>query len=830
MLVSWKWLHDYISVDEDIVEYCNKMIMSGSNLETCKKVGDGIEGVLVGKIEKIEKHPNADKLVICQIDLGRKSDAGDSEFSQIVTGAENVFEGAIVPVAVSDSKIPGPLHGAPETEGGVEIKSGELRGVLSDGMLCSATELGFDDKVAPMASKDGIWILGDEFEDKLGSKLVDALDIKDYTIDFEITPNRPDCLSMIGMARETKATFGKKLHMPGTDLKMADSDAKPEDFVSIEVKSDDCLRYTARVIKNVKMGQSPWWMQQRLMAAGMRPINVIVDITNFVMLEYGQPLHAFDVRSIEGDKIIVEHAENNEVFVTLDGKERKLDKSMLMIKDAEKSIAIAGVMGGMNSEIEADTKIVILESACFNADNVRATSKKLGLRTEASSRYEKGVDPNLAITAANRFCHLIEMLGVGNVVDGNIDVYRVPKASKPVNVRAARINKVLGTKITAGEMIEIFDSLECESKIIEGNAEDMDAVLCVYPPTVRQDLEAEVDFVEEVARIYGYDKLPMEIPKSNTMPKITESWKLRKMARNTLTAIGMNEIQTISFGSPADLDKVNIDEDGIERAFVKIINPLGEDTSILRTILLPDMMQVLSLNYSRSIESVQAFEIGTTFLKNFIEEGGLPYEDFNICLGSYGDGEDFFKMKSRVETLLSELGIKNPIFEAEAEYAPYHPGRCARVSVKAENGEEVELAIMGQVHPDVAENYGIDAEVYAAELMLGPIEEFANREIKYKKPAKFPGTSRDIALTVDENITAGEIINVIKEDPDEIFKHAEIFDIYRGKQVDRNKKSVAIRLFYGHDEKTLKDDEVAEVHRTILSRLADKLNASLREQ
>lgn len=329
MLVSWKWLHDYISVDEDIVEYCNKMIMSGSNLETCKKVGDGIDGVLVGKIEKIEKHPNADKLVICQIDLGCKRDAGDSELTQIVTGADNVFEGAIVPVAVSGSKIPGPLHGAPAKDGGVEIKSGELRGVLSDGMLCSATELGFDDKVAPMASKDGIWILGDEFADKLGSNLVDALDIEDYTIDFEITPNRPDCLSMIGMARETKATFGKELHMPETDVKKSDSDSKPEDFVSVEVKSDDCLRYTARVIKNIKMGQSPWWMQQRLMAAGMRPINVIVDITNFVMLEYGQPLHAFDVRSIEGSKIIVEHAENNEVFVTLDGKERKLDSSRL---------------------------------------------------------------------------------------------------------------------------------------------------------------------------------------------------------------------------------------------------------------------------------------------------------------------------------------------------------------------------------------------------------------------------------------------------------------------------------------------------------------------
>lgn len=824
MLVSWKWLNDYIEVDENITDYCNGMIMSGSNLETCRKFGDGIEGVVIGKIKNIEKHPNADKLVICRIDVGKEDNV------QIVTGAKNVFEGAIVPVALDGSRIPGPLHGQPKSEDGVEIRSGQLRGELSNGMLCSATELGFDDKVAPMASRDGIWILPFEFESKLGMDLSMALDLSDYTIDFEITPNRPDCLSMIGMARETGATFGNEVKVPETKLNSEDESQRAEDIIQVEVRSDSCLRYTARVIKDIKMGESPWWLQQRLMAAGMRPINIIVDITNFVMLEYGQPLHAFDIRSIAKRKIIVESAEQGEVFRTLDGKERKLEKNMLMIKDGEKSVAIAGIMGGMNSEIEKDTETVVLESACFDGDSIRKTSKKLTLRTEASGRYEKGVDPNLAKTAADRFCYLVESLGAGTVVSGAVDVYKNPKESEAVLVRAKRINKVLGTDIAAGEMANIFKTLDCRVDIVEGNLNDNDAVMRVYPPTVRQDLSMEVDFVEEVARIYGYDKLPMELPKSNSIPEMTQSWILRKKAGEVLTAIGMNEIQTISFASPSDLDKVNIGEDAIERAFVKIINPLGEDTSILRTILLPDMMDVLARNYSRSQESVQAFEIGTTFMKNFIEEGGLPYEDFNICLGAFGENEDFFMMKARVETLLREMGIRKVTFTAEKEYPSYHPGRCARVSATAENGEEVELAIMGQVHPDVAENYNIDVPVYAAELMMGPIEELSNRKITYKKPPKFPGTSRDIALTVDEDIAAGEILKVIYEDEDEIFKGAKIFDIYRGKQIGDNKKSVAIRLFYAHDDKTLTDAEVLSVHRVILQRLADKLHAILREQ
>ncbi|XVG95505.1 phenylalanine--tRNA ligase subunit beta [Eubacteriales bacterium KG127] len=824
MLVSWKWLKDYIEIKEEVTEYCDGMIMSGSNLETCQKIAEGIKGVLIGKIKKIEKHPNADKLVVCRIDVAKEN------LVQIVTGAQNVFEGAIIPVAVDGSTIPGPLHGQPKADGGVTIKSGKLRGVLSNGMLCSASELGFDDKVVPMESKDGIWILGKEFENKIGMPVQEALELDDYTIDFEITPNRPDCLSMLGMARETMATFGGELRMPDTSILESNHKEKAQDFLSVDVKSDLCLRYTARVIKDVKMGQSPWWMQKRLMAAGMRPINVIVDITNFVMLEYGQPLHAFDIREISRNKIIVDNAVDGEVFQTLDAKERTLDSSMLMIRDGEKSVAIAGVMGGMNSEIMEDTDTIVLESANFASNSIRATSKKLGLRTEASVRYEKGIDPNLARLASDRFCHLIEKLNVGTVIPGIIDVYKKPVVAQPISVRVERINKVLGTDLTARKMAEILQTLECRVEFEDSVDTEKTAVLTVYPPTVRQDLLKEVDFVEEVARIYGYDNLPMELPKSNSIPSVSKSWMLRSKARKVLNSIGLNEIQTISFASPSDLDKIMIDEDAIERAYVKILNPLGEDTSILRTILLPDMLEVLGRNFSRSVENVRAFEIGTTFLKNFVEDGGLPYEDFNICLGAYGEGEDFFKMKARVETLLYELGIKNIRFTAESEYGPYHPGRCARISTMAENGEEVEIAIVGQVHPDVCENFGLDTEVYGAELMMAPIEEFSNKKINYKKPPKFPGTSRDISLTVDENITAGEILDVINENPDEIFKGAKIFDIYRGEQVGENKKSISIRLLYGDDEKTLTDTEVSSANQTILVRLADKLHATLREQ
>lgn len=814
MIVSWNWLKDYIDINVDVKEYCDRMIMSGSNLETCTEIGTGIDKVVIGKIEAIEKHPDADKLVVCLVNVG-----GDAPI-QIVTGAPNVFVGAQVPVALDGSTVPGPLHGQPKVEGGVKIKKGKLRGVESDGMLCSCSELGFDEKVAPMASRDGIWILEGDWSDKLGQPIDKAMEFDDYAIDFEITPNRPDCLSMLGMARETAATLGGKVKYPDTDCKNTVEDVN--DYVSVEVKSDLCKRYTARVIKDVKIAQSPWWFQKRLMSAGMRPINNIVDITNWVMMEYGQPLHAFDIRQVAGGKIIVDTAENGELFTTLDGKERKLTDQMLMIKDAEKSIALAGVMGGLNSEIVEDTNTVILESANFLGSSVRTTAKAVGLRTEASSRYEKGIDPNLCKDAADRFCHLVELLGAGTVVKGSVDIYPVVEKAVPVDVRVSRINKVLGTDISREEMVRILQSLECN---VEGDGD----VMVVTPPTVRQDLNKEVDFVEEIARIYGYDKLNMTLPKGNEIATQSLSWTLRNIARDTMCAFNANEIQTFSFVSPSQLDKVRIAEDSWERAFVKLINPLGEDTSVMRTILTPSMLEVLGRNYSRKVADVRAFEIGTTFLQNFMDPDGLPDESYSICIGAYGQDETFYTLKGMVVELLKQLGIKSCHFVAEKEYEVYHPGRCARVLTTTPDGEEVELGIMGEVHPEVSKAFGIDTRVYCGELLMDVIEDLSDREVHYHRPPKYPSMERDIALIVDESTTVKEIEDVIWKNGTDLLKSVKLFDVYRGEQVEEGKKSVAFNLTYRHDDRTLTDEETDAVHSKVVEALKSQLGAVIRD-
>ncbi|MEE1037898.1 MAG: phenylalanine--tRNA ligase subunit beta [Eubacterium sp.] len=857
MLVSLEWLKDYVDIDGiSAEEFCDRMIMTGSNLETCEELGAGIDGVKLGKILAIEKHPDADKLVVCKIDVGGE------EPIQIVTGAPNVYEGAFIPVAVHGSTIPGPLHGQPKVEGGVKIKKGKLRGVESNGMLCSPEELGYGEKVVPMASKDGIWLLEGDWSEQVGMDLVDALGLKDYKIDFEITPNRPDCLSMIGMAREAAATFGRTLRYPETTC--ATIDEKAADNIAVEVKSDSCKRYTARVIKDVKIGQSPWWMQKKLMAAGMRPINNMVDITNFVMLEYGQPLHAFDIEGVAGRKIVVEMAEAGEKFVTLDGVERTLDNEVLMIKDAEKSIAIAGVMGGLNSEITEDTNTVIIESANFERSNIRQTSKKIGLRTEASGRYEKGIDPNLCEAAADRVCKLVEMLGCGTVMEGSVDVYPNPETAPTVAARVSRINGVIGIDISREEMVAMLESLEMK---VEGEGDTM----LVTPPSVRQDLLAEVDYVEEIARMYGYDNIPLTLPETATKSEFSKSWTLRNKIREILCSMGANEIQTLSFMNHGILDSVGIEEDSWERNMVELINPMGEETAALRTILTPSMLDVLARNYSRNIEAVRAYEIGLTYMKNLREDDGLPDEGYNIAIGMYGENEDFFTLKGMIEEMLKVLGIKKVIFEAESEYGVYHPGRCARVLVGFEGasnrektiegleyqianmpamfGEEelqamkdlvnvlsmsgdegpVEIGIMGEIHPDVAERYGLGTRTYCCELFFDNIMEFANDEIHYTPLPKFPATSRDIAILVDENVAVGDVMTAIREHGTEILEDVKLFDIYRGQQVEEGKKSVAISLVYRHPEKTLTNEETQEVHEDILNTLNEKFDAVLRE-
>lgn len=823
MLVPIEWLNDYIDTkDIDITEFCDRMIMSGSNLETCEHFCEEMENVVVGKIEKIERHPDADKLVVCQLNVGAE------EPVQIVTGAPNVFEGAYVPVALHKSRIPGPLHGKAKEEGGTKITKGKLRGVESFGMLCSAEELGFEDKVVPVAHKDGIWILEEEYE--LGMDFAEALGLKQAVVDFEITPNRPDCLAMVGMAREAAATFDRPFTYPDVELEEA-GEKEAKDFVSVEIKNpENCKRYVARVVTDVKVEQSPWWLQKRLMYAGMRPINNIVDITNFVMLEYGQPIHAFDINQVKGGKIIVENAADGEKFSTLDENERELTKDMLMIKDAERSIAIAGVMGGLNSEIEENTTTIIIESANFNGDSVRATSKKLTLRTEASSRFEKGIDPNLCEAAADRVCKLIEMVGAGKVCKGSVDVYPAPEIAKTIDIRVDRINKVLGIELDREAMVKILEGLEIKVAG-EGN------IMTVTPPTVRQDLLEEEDYVEEVARIFGYDNLPVTLPKGNNESGKSRERALRDMAREALCSMGLNEIQTYSFVSPKGVDNVRIGEDSWERAFVQIINPLGEENSVMRTILTPNMMEVLARNYSRNIDAVKAFEIGNTFMDNPYSTDKLPDEQYSLCIGMYGKGEDFYSLKGNIVELLKIMGIKDVQFVAESEYGVYHPGRCARITVpsgrpvpEGMEPEMDELGIMGEIHPDVAENYGMDGmRIYCCEMMFDSIIRHADTEIVFSPLPKYPSTSRDIALLVEEDMEVGKIEAVIKANGGRILESVKLFDVYRGKQVEEGKKSVAFTLTYRDKDKTLTDEDVAEVHNKVLEALKEKLNAVLRE-
>lgn len=814
MIVSWNWLKEYIDINTDVDEFCERMIMSGSNLETCTEVGTGLKGVVIGKIESIKKHPQSDNMVVCTMNVGKDHTV------EIVTGAKNVFEGAFVPVALDGSHIPGPLHGKPKVEGGVDIKKGEIKGVESCGMLCSASELGFSDKVAPLKSKDGIWILDGDWSESIGEEIQKAMEFKDYSIDFEITPNRPDCLSMIGMARETAATLGGKLKYPDTSCSKTEGNVA--DYIDAEIKSPICRRYTARVIKDVKIEQSPWWFQKKLMSAGMRPINNIVDITNWIMMEYGQPLHAFDIREIKGRKIIVDTAHDGEVFTTLDGKNRKLTSDMLMIKDGERSVGLAGIMGGLNSEILDDTNTVVLESANFVGHSIRTTSKALGMRTEAASRYEKDIDVNLCKEAADRFCHLVEKLGAGVVIEGAVDIYPEKDKARKIDVRVSRINKVLGTDISRDEMTGILKSLECK---VAGDGD----VMVVQPPSVRQDLNAEVDFVEEVARIYGYDNLPMTLPLGKEIAGKTESWNLREIARDALCAMGANETQTFSFVSPDILDGF-VAEDSWERAAaVKIINPLGEDTSVMRTIITPSMLEVLGRNISRKVERVRAFEIGTTFTENLFDQKGLPVEDFNICIGIYGEQENFFTLKGMVEALLEKMGVKKLNFVAEKEYGLYHPGRCARISAISSQGEEIEIGIMGEIHPDFADRYDIDERVYVCELMMSSIEALSDREVHYSQPPKFPSISRDIAVVVDEECTVAQMEEAIWSKGSDILESVRMFDIYRGEQVGEGSKSVAFSLTYRHREKTLTDAECDAVHEEVIKALQEEVNGKVRD-
>lgn len=787
MKVPYKWLLDYVDIDKDINEVGDALTLSGSKVEEIIETGKEVNKVVTGKILKLEKHPDADKLTICQVDVG-------AETIQIVTAATNMKENDVVPVA---------LHGSTLADG-TKIKKGKLRGVESNGMFCSEEELG----LAEEGTVHGLMILPSDTP--LGVEAKELLGISGGVIDFEITSNRADCFSVYGIAREAAATYGLPLKKVETSFK-EDGD-NINNYLKVEVKDDLCRRYAARMIKNVKIKESPDWIKQRLEEAGVRPINNIVDITNYVMLELGQPLHAFDYRDIEDKKIVVRRAEDGENFVTLDEAERKLDSSMLVIADGKRAVAVAGVMGGLNSEVKDDTTTVVFECANFNGANVRITSKKLGLRTESSSRFEKDLDPNLVEETLGRVLNLVEKLEAGDVVEGVIDIY--PEPIKPHNIEVSPewINGFLGIDIEGKRMKEILESLE-----MKVSGED---ILKIEVPTFRQDVKIKQDVAEEIVRIYGYDVIPsIRIVGEAVEAAWTREQKLLKAVKNTMVSCGLSEAMTYSFVSPKTFDDIEVPQDSELRRVVTISNPLGEDFSIMRTTAIPSMMECLSKNYKRDNKEAYLFDVARVYIPG---DEKLPNEIDKLVIGMYGDA-DFYILKGIVEDLLLSLGIDKYDIERESANPTFHPGRTARLMIRRKDA-----GVFGEIHPNVLENYGIEDRVYVAELNLSLIFEASKLERKYRTLPKFPAVTRDIAMLVKDEVTVGEIENIIMRSGKELIESVKLFDVYKGKQIPDGTKSVAYSLSYRAADRTLKDAEVNAVHDKIVKNLSEKLGAQLR--
>lgn len=791
MKIPYSWLKDYAEVNVDPHTLGDKLTLSGSALEEVIIQGDNIKNVVTCKIKKIEKHPDADRLNVCQVDIG-------TEEIQIVTAATNMKEQDIVPVALHKSIL----------ADGTEIKKGKMRGVVSNGMFCSEEELG----IAGDEPVHGLMIL--PADAPIGMDIKEYLGLNKAILDFEITSNRPDCLSIVGMARETAATLRTSYKMPNFNYE-AKCSSNINDELKVEVKDELCRRYMAKGVKNVKVKPSPGWMQERLLEAGVTPINNIVDITNFVMLELGQPMHAFDARQIESKTIVVERALDGEKFTTLDEIERELDSSILMIKDASKSVAIAGIMGGLNSEIQDDTTEVIFESANFEGTNIRVSSKKLNLRSESSSRFDKDIDPNLAKLAIDRACALICELGCGEVMEGTIDVYNSVKEESSITVDSKWINKFLGTDISNEEMKEALDSLDLKTKL---NGNDLNITI----PTFRIDIAIKEDIAEEVARIYGYDKIPTTIFKVATErePKYKNDI-LTDVVIETMIGSGVNQSISYSFVSPKVFDKVNIPADSKLRNVVKIKNPLGEDYSVMRTTTLPSIMESLGRNYSRNNDYVRLFEIGRTYIPNE-DQTKLPTEKNVLTIGIYGDC-DYLDLKGIVENVIDGLGITKAKYVRESENPSYHPGKTASLMVRNKK-----VGVFGEIHPDVTESYGIDVDCYVAELDLDVLFEASSTTKTYKPLPKFPAVTRDIALLCDDSILVAEIEETIRKAGGNLVEKVQLFDIYKGAQIPEGKKSIAYAIAYRDEKKTLEDKDIAKVHDKILKALEHKLGAVLR--
>ena len=777
-------------------EYMDAMTLSGTKVEGYTRLDKNLEKIVVGQIQKIEKHPDADKLIVCQVDIG-------GEVIQIVTGAPNVKEGDKVPVVLDGGKVAGGHDGGPLPEDGISIKAGKLRGVPSNGMMCSIEELGSDRNFYPEAPEMGIYIFGDDVQ--VGADAVEALGLRDTVFEYEVTSNRVDCYSVIGIAREAAATFRKPFVLPEVSVK--GNHEKVEDYISVEVQDTElCPRYCARVCKNIKIAPSPKWMQRRLAASGIRPINNLVDITNYVMEEYGQPMHAYDLDTIAGHKIIVRRAKDGDVFQTLDGQERKLDADVLMICDAEKEVGIAGIMGGENSMITDHVTTVLFEAATFNGANIRKSAKRVGLRTDASGKFEKGLDPHSAEAAINRACQLIEEFGCGEVVSGMVDVHGEMKEKVVLPFEPERYNKLLGTDVSEREMLDIF-------KMIEVEYDPAKRTLTV--PTFRQDILRQCDIAEEVARFYGYDKIPTTLPNGEaTTGKLPFKLRIEQKARDIAEYCGFSQGMCYSFESPKVFDKLLLAADDPARQAITIANPLGEDFSIMRTVPLHGMLTSLATNYNRRNKDVRLYELGNIYLPKALPLTELPEERMQFTLGMYGDC-DFFDMKGVVEEFFESIGMRGKAaYDPKAGRNYLHPGRQANIEY-----ESTLVGYLGEVHPEVCDNYDLKTRAYVAVLDIPAILPFATFDRKYEGIAKYPAVLRDISMVVPKDVMAGQIEAVIAQRGGKILEDYQLFDIYEGNQIKEGFKSMAYSITFRAKDRTLEEADVSSAMKKILNGL-----------
>ncbi len=806
MNTALSWIKAYVpDLECTAQEYTDAMTLSGTKVEGYEKLDKNLEKIVVGQIKTIEPHPNADKLIVCQVDVG-------NEMIQIVTGAPNVKEGDKVPVVLDGGKVAGGHDGGPLPENGIKIKKGKLRGVESFGMMCSIEELGSSKEMYPDAPENGIYILKEDAP--VGADAVEVLGLHDVVFEYEITSNRVDCYSVLGIAREAAATFRKEFKAP--EVKMTGNEEDIHDYLSVEVRDDElCPRYCARMVKNIKLGPSPEWMQRRLAASGIRPINNIVDITNYVMEEYGQPMHAFDYDLLAKHQIIVQRAGDKEQFQTLDGQMRTLDSSMLMICDGEKSVGIAGIMGGENSKITDDVQTMVFEAACFDGTNIRLSAKKLGLRTDASGKFEKGLDPNNAEEAVNRACQLIEELGCGEVVGGMIDHYPVKKEEKRVVFDPESINALLGTNLAKEQMLSYFEPLELK---YDKEAEEL------IIPTFRQDIECGADVAEEVARFFGYDNIPTTLPSGEaTTGKLSFKLRIEEVAKDIAEFCGFSQAMTYSFESPKVFDKLLMPKDSKLRETVTIMNPLGEDYSIMRTTPLNGMLTSLSTNYNRRNKNVRLYEIGNIYLPKALPITELPEERTQFTLGMYGEG-DFFTMKGVVEEFFDKVGLHEKIsYDPNAGRSFLHPGRQANIVYRGNV-----VGYLGEIHPAVTDNYAIGERVYVAVIDMPFIVEYASFDRKYTGIAKYPAVTRDISMLMKKEILVGQVEEIIEEKGGKLVESYHLFDLYEGSQIAEGYKSVAYSIVFRAADHTLEEKEVSAAMEKILTALED-IGISLRK-